>query len=345
MINPKLAATVLGLLACSPLAIAFNPREYAKHVATCKAINRSRSPSPETVDIEIRYVDVDAAAGAEKKSMIMVHGWPSLWSSWARQIDEFKNDYRVVVPDLRGFGGSTHPGDARASGDMGDMVGDLVCVLERARIEKALCMGHDWGAQVCYEAARMRPDMFVAVVGAVVPYIPAAGPFVPVKHLVPVFPRLAYQIYFDAESDAAVAELDRDIRRTVRATLRTVASPPPDAYLRSTDSFLDAWNEVDEIPPVPFFSAEEEDYFVEQFSLQGFKPTLQFYTTENRRASRDLAHRQGNFTIPVPALAVYPLDDPVADWKAAADLLKTADYVPELTTKVRPRFCASLRRH
>ena len=28
---------------------------------------------------------------------------------------------------------------------------------------------HDWGAQVCWEAARMRPDIFEAVAAAVVP--------------------------------------------------------------------------------------------------------------------------------------------------------------------------------
>ncbi|KAG6861437.1 hypothetical protein C0995_000277 [Termitomyces sp. Mi166 len=137
-------------------------------------------------------------------------------------------------------------------------------------------------------------------------YIPTAGPFVPVKRLVSVLPKLTYQLYFDSKLDAAVAELDRDIRRTIRATLRTVDSPPPDAYLRSDGSFLDAWNHVDEIQPVPFFSSEEEDYFVEQYGFQGFKYTL----------------------------AVYPLHDPVADWKVAAQVLKTADFVPNLTMKV-----------
>lgn len=30
-------------------------------------------------------------------------------------------------------------------------------------------LSHDWGTQICYEAARMRPDLFRAVVGAVIP--------------------------------------------------------------------------------------------------------------------------------------------------------------------------------
>jgi pimeloyl-ACP methyl ester carboxylesterase len=49
------------------------------------------------------------------------------------------------------------------------MVGDLVCILENAGVSKAVCVGHDWGSQICYEAARMRPDLFEAVIGAVIP--------------------------------------------------------------------------------------------------------------------------------------------------------------------------------
>lgn len=100
--------------------------------------------------------------------MIFVHGWPSLWSSWKYQIEEFKvrcpclvtlycitlylscvllilpyfqDDYRLLVPDLRGFGSSTHPDDVKSSGNMGDMVSDLVCLLEKAGVEKAICVG------------------------------------------------------------------------------------------------------------------------------------------------------------------------------------------------------------
>jgi pimeloyl-ACP methyl ester carboxylesterase len=49
------------------------------------------------------------------------------------------------------------------------MVGDLVCILENAGASKAVCVGHDWGAQICYEAARMRPELFEAVIGGVIP--------------------------------------------------------------------------------------------------------------------------------------------------------------------------------
>lgn len=57
-------------------------------------------------------------------------------------------------------------------------------------------------------------------------------------------PHLAYQVYFSGETSTALAELNADIRRTLRATLRTVASPPPADFLLSNSSYLVAWQNV-----------------------------------------------------------------------------------------------------
>jgi len=309
----------------------FNPREYSKHTTECKATRRDADG--EIVDITLSYVNINPSANT---TLVLLHGWPSLWSTWSYQIQEFGRDYHLVIPDLRGFGLSTHPGDVKASGTMFDHVGDLECVLKDANVQSAVCVGHDWGSGICYEAARSRPDIVSGVIGAVVPYIPSADEFVPVKHLTTVIPKLTYQLFFDEKTAEASAELDRDVRRTVRATLRTKASPPPNEYLTSPHSFLDAWSHVEEIPPVPFFTLEEEDYFVEQYELQGFKNTLQFYTNENRYASWKFAHEQGNHTIPQPVLAILPTDDPVADWVLATKLLRSEAFLPKLTTELLP---------
>jgi hypothetical protein len=60
-------------------------------------------------------------------------------------------------------------------------------------------------------------------------------------------PRLAYQLFFDKQTSAATDELDRDVRRTLRGTLRDVASPPPESFLMSPDTFIGAWDGVDEV--------------------------------------------------------------------------------------------------
>ncbi|KAF8876157.1 Alpha/Beta hydrolase protein [Infundibulicybe gibba] len=353
-----------------PVALAgsapFDPHAYPTSLATCSVTNKTPDKS-EPVDITLRYVDINPTAS---KTILMVHGWPSLWSSWANQIQEFEHDYHLVVPDLRGFGGSGHPPALRGSASMGDFAATSrvssttpACAPPSALGEPPWVIAtmanrhsHDWGAQVCFEAARMRPDIFSAVIGVTIPYIPTAGPFVPVRDLVPALPALAYQVYLDTKTSDAAAELNKDIRRTLRATLRTAASPPPANFLTSTQSFLDGWKDVDEIPPIPFLSPAEEDYFVDAYTLQGFEPTLVFYMTENRLESWRIAQTQGNASIPQPALSIYPLNvrpipflflspsllihltpqDPVGDWVRAAKLLKSDDFVPKHTTVTLP---------
>ncbi len=283
----------------------------------------------------------------------MVHGWPGMWTSWSRQITHFEEDYHLLVPDHRGFASSTHPGDVEASGTMGDLVGDIVCVLGHAGVQQAICVGHDWGSQVCWEAARMRPDRFEAVVGAAVPvsrlltpylilliltavwlqYIPSAGPFAPIEMLAKAFPKLTYQIYFEKSTQTAVAELNKDIRRSLRAVFRSKSSPPPDSFLASTTTFLGAYSDYEEIPLSTFYSLQEEDYMVEEYSKQGFDCTLQFYTYHNRYESWRTSHEQGNYTIPQPALFVAPTKDPVANLIDVMKMLETEKFIPNLTTK------------
>ena len=62
--------------------------------------------------------------------------------------------------------------------------------------------------------------------------------------LAQALPHFAYQVYFAEHTSAAIAELSADIRRTLRATLRTVVSPPPADFLLSNISYLAAWENV-----------------------------------------------------------------------------------------------------
>ncbi|TFK24235.1 alpha/beta-hydrolase [Coprinopsis marcescibilis] len=318
-----IATTLLLASSWRICATAFDLAQFSKSSASCKAVNRAANNI--IVDLELRYVDVNPH---EESTIIMVHGWPGIWSTWARQIEEFGKDHRLIVPNLRGFGDSGHPGDVRSSGTMGDFVGDLVCILEAAGVSHAICMGHDWGAAICYEAVRSRPDIFVGAVGAAIPYVPAHGPFLPISALTSQLPKLTYQLFFDRRLDEAASELDADIRRTLRGTFRTVASPPPSEFLTSSTTFLGAWNGID-IPPVPFFTAQEEDYYIQEMSISGYRNTLQLYTTENRQLSWELAHNHGNHTVDRPVLGVYPSKDPVADWGLLQELIKTKDFISD----------------
>src|SRR5882762_258966 len=64
--------------------LAFNPLAFPQRVVTCPAINRALN---KTVDLHLRYVDVNPGF---KRTLVFLHGWPSLWASWKYQIQEFR---------------------------------------------------------------------------------------------------------------------------------------------------------------------------------------------------------------------------------------------------------------
>jgi soluble epoxide hydrolase / lipid-phosphate phosphatase len=88
--------------------------------------------------------------------------------------------------------------------------------------------------------------------------------------LVPTFRHLAYQVYFSQNTTAAIGELNEDVRRTLRSTLRTANNPPPKAFLTSTTDFFGAFDRDLDLPPIAFLTPDEEDYMVEQYSIQKF---------------------------------------------------------------------------
>jgi pimeloyl-ACP methyl ester carboxylesterase len=65
--------------------------------------------------------------------------------------------FRVVAPDLRGFGASDRPADVAANG-LANIVGDVLGVLDHLAIERAHVVGHDWGAAVAWAIAALFPD-------------------------------------------------------------------------------------------------------------------------------------------------------------------------------------------
>src|SRR5678816_722128 len=78
--------------------------------------------------------------------VILLHGFPYLWYMWRRQIGALTEaGFRVVVPDLRGFGQTDRP-DSIEAYDMSQAVGDMVGLMAALGETSAVIVGHDLGA-------------------------------------------------------------------------------------------------------------------------------------------------------------------------------------------------------
>lgn len=107
-----------GLGCATPVATnEFDPCTYKKSFAKCKAVDRSGA-SPVEVDLNLAYIDINPTA---KKTIVMAHGWPSLWTTYRNQIQTLGKHYRLIIPENRGFGDSQHPKDLFNSNTMPDV--------------------------------------------------------------------------------------------------------------------------------------------------------------------------------------------------------------------------------
>jgi hypothetical protein len=101
-----------------------------------------------TNDIAVR-----AAMEGQGPLVIMVHGWPELWYSWRHQIKPIAAaGYRVLAPDVRGHGGSDKPYPVEAY-DMATMMADVIGLMDAVGEDRAILIGHDWGAPICWNTA------------------------------------------------------------------------------------------------------------------------------------------------------------------------------------------------
>jgi pimeloyl-ACP methyl ester carboxylesterase len=102
----------------------------------------------------------DTGAGSP---VLLLHGWPDAAAIWRHQVPALAADhYRVVAPDLRGFGGSSRPAEVEAY-VAPRMVGDVIGLLDHLSIERAHLVGHDWGAAISWMTAALVPDRVASV--------------------------------------------------------------------------------------------------------------------------------------------------------------------------------------
>lgn len=123
---------------------------------------------------------VAAAGPVTGPPVLLLHGFPELWYSWRHQIVFLSSaGYRVIAPDLRGYGDSDAPPSSESYTTL-HIVGDLVGLLDELGIEKVLLVGHDWGALIAWYFCLFRPDKIKASVILSVQFFPRnpATPFI-----------------------------------------------------------------------------------------------------------------------------------------------------------------------
>ena len=207
--------------------------------------------------------------------VLLCHGWPETAYSWRHQIPALAAaGYRVVAPDMRGFGRTTAP-EAVAAYTIFHLVGDMVALVAALGETRAAIVGHDWGAHVAWSAALFRPDLFPAVAALSVPPTRRARS-APLDLLRQGGVDWFYWHYFQ-EPGVAEAEFERDVDATLRAILLGRGMK---FVMARGDGFLDGIR-MPATPPAWISEAELAE-FVASYRRTGFRGGLNWYRNIDR---------------------------------------------------------------
>ncbi len=110
----------------------------------------------ERIDVKgIKLNVIDVGSGPV---VLLIHGFPDTSLVWRNQIPALvKAGYRVIAPDVRGFGKSDRPSETQAY-DLTSLVGDMINLMDTLGIEKAHVAGHDMGAAIAWVMASFFPQ-------------------------------------------------------------------------------------------------------------------------------------------------------------------------------------------
>ena len=104
---------------------------------------------------------VTTAGEAASGTVLLLHGMPDTGKIWDQLSDLLVgNGYRVVIPDMLGYGRSDKPANPdRYAGEL--ILGDLIELMTSLDLPPCHIVGHDWGAYASWELVSHFPDNFL----------------------------------------------------------------------------------------------------------------------------------------------------------------------------------------
>jgi abhydrolase domain-containing protein 6 len=123
-----------------------------------KAIDGLRKDAGLTVkSVNIPDFKIVYAEGGTGDTIIMLHGFPANKDHWLRFSKYFTPNYRVIIPDLPGFGDSSKPQNAKYN--TMSQVERVNLLAKELKLTKFHIVGNSWGGSIAGNYTVAYPDM------------------------------------------------------------------------------------------------------------------------------------------------------------------------------------------
>ncbi|HEY1839799.1 MAG TPA: alpha/beta fold hydrolase [Mycobacterium sp.] len=108
--------------------------------------------------VNVGSINLNVIDTGEGPAALLLHGFPDRAQMWSHQIRDLRQaGYRVIAPDLRGYGDSDRPAEVEAYA-MDHLVSDIHGLLATLDVDTFRLAGHDWGATLGWILASTWPD-------------------------------------------------------------------------------------------------------------------------------------------------------------------------------------------
>lgn len=260
----------------------------------------------ETNGVRLRVAEAGHVEGETRPLVVLVHGWPESWYSWRHQIPAIAAaGYRVIAPDMRGYGHSDKPA-AVEDYDITHLTADIAGLIDAYGAEKAIVIGHDWGAIVTWNTALLHPDRVSAMIAMSVPNggrAPAA-PTVGMK-AANAGGENFYYILYHQEPGVAEKEYDSDPRGLLSRLYASPDTPrdPPTVTdpRRAASGWLPRLGKPRELPA--WLTQADLDYITGEFEHAGFRGGVNYYRNMDRNWETTPQLAGARIAVPVAFLA------------------------------------------
>jgi pimeloyl-ACP methyl ester carboxylesterase len=307
---------------------------------------------PPSRKIKTNGIELAVYEAGSGPAVVLLHGFPGLAFSWRHQIPALAAaGYRVIAPDLRGYGGSDTP-QAVEDYDIAHLTGDLAGLLDALAVERAVFVGHDWGGLLAWQMPLLHEARVAGVIGVNTPFIPhwmlwlhndltkpllptgrtfVANPGVdPIAQMRQIYSPKMYVLLFQ-DGQAADKAMNRDPRQTLRIAMRKDLMTAADwDKLPPAVANMEYYGQPapDPLPGHDVLTAQELDVYAQHFARTGFTPGINWYRNLSRNWQAGLQIDQ---SIHVPSLMISAEHDVVLR-PSMADGMKA--YVKDLETHV-----------
>lgn len=271
-------------------------------------------------------IELNIAEQGDGPLVLLLHGFPESWYSWRHQFEPLAAaGYHAVAPDMRGYGNSDRP-DVISAYNQIEVTNDIIGLIPALGYERAVVIGHDWGAPTAWRCALCHPDRVSAVGALSVPFMPRS-PVPPLAAMRELFKdQFFYQLYFQ-EPGVAEAEFERDLRTALKQFLLLLGGEGDLSVLVNKaphDDLLGGFPNPTELPD--WLTAADLDFYTAEFERSGMRGPLNYY--RNHDLTWELSANDPQ-TIEQPALFVAGEQDGVIAMAADA-LTALPERVPNL---------------